>query len=400
MAIVGQYESFHIQKWMRLPPEAQQRVDSSVPLRFVSRGVQANGRISTKPPTKALTLQHWETTATYLQSLDGVLKELGPIAAKVAANNGKNTIVVMVCNYGQAELLLNFVCNVHAKGLQDTLKNILLFATDEETKELAEGMGLATFYDETNFGRMPKSAARAYADKTFAQIMLAKVYCVQMISMLGYDLLFQDVDVVYYKDPLPWFHDTSNPSYHFDAYFQDDGNHALYYAPFSANTGFYYIRNNERTQYFFNALLMSGDLILSTKSHQIALIALLSEHSSMYGLKVKIWERNGVEFPGGYSFHRKNDFMKKLVQKQVTPFIFHMSWTLNKGNKLKFFEQMGEWYLNPTCQGKEPKDVSGGARVSTCCATEPFVTCHYRDKPSKIPCKDSPPIDKHGRSFW
>eukprot|EP00529_Nitzschia_sp_RCC80_P028723 CAMPEP_0113523672 /NCGR_PEP_ID=MMETSP0014_2-20120614/45824_1 /TAXON_ID=2857 /ORGANISM="Nitzschia sp." /LENGTH=328 /DNA_ID=CAMNT_0000421765 /DNA_START=11 /DNA_END=995 /DNA_ORIENTATION=+ /assembly_acc=CAM_ASM_000159 len=280
--------------------------------------------------------------SNFLESLDSVLKDLDKDASKVAANS-------------QVDLLLNFVCNMHAKGLQASLKNILLFATDEETKELAEGMGLTAWYDETNFGRMPKKAAYAYADKTFAQIMQAKVYCVQMISMLGYDLLFQDVDVVWYKDPLPWFHDTNNPSYNFDAYFQDDGNHALYYAPYSANTGFYFIRNNERTQYFFNSLLMSGDLILSTKSHQIALIALLSEHVSMYGLKVKIWERNLEEFPGGYSFHRKKDFMKKLVQGQVKPYIFHMSWTFNKSNKIKFLQQMGEIYLNEQCQQTDPK---------------------------------------------
>jgi hypothetical protein len=30
----------------------------------------------------------------------------------------------------------------------------------------------------------------------------------------------------------------------------------------------------------------------------------------------------------------------------------------------------------------------------------PTVVCHYRDKPSKIPCPDSPTIDKNGRDFW
>jgi hypothetical protein len=28
------------------------------------------------------------------------------------------------------------------------------------------------------------------------------------------------------------------------------------------------------------------------------------------------------------------------------------------------------------------------------------VICHYRDKPSKIPCNDSPAIDKGKPSFW
>jgi hypothetical protein len=248
---------------------------------------------------------------------------------------------------------------------------------------------------------MPVKAARAYADKTFMDMMAAKVYCVQMVSMLGYDILFQDVDVVWYKNPLPWFHDPTNPHYHFDMYFQDDGNHALYYAPYAANTGFYYVRNNVRTKYFFNSLLMAGDLILSTKSHQIALIALLNEHTSLYGLQVKVWERNLEEFPGGYSFHQKREFMKQIVTgTATTPYIFHMSWTFNKGNKFKFFQQMGEWYLKDTCNGHPVSEIHGGVTVDNCCLMEPDVQCHYRDKPSKIPCKEYDPIDKNARSFW
>jgi Nucleotide-diphospho-sugar transferase len=271
--------------------------------------------------------------------------------------------------------------------------------TDQETKDLAEGMGLTTFYNTDIFGDMPTKAARSYGDFYFMKMMAAKVYCVQLISMLGHDVLFSDVDVVWYKNPLTWFHDPSNPTA--DVYFQDDGNHALFYAPYSANTGFYYVRNNVRTRYFFNSLLMAGDLIISTRSHQNALIALLNEHASMYGLKVKIWERNLEEFPGGFSFHRKRDFMKDVVQGKVSPIIFHMSWTKNKDNKIKFFEQMGEFYLLDHCQGVEnSKIVGGGATVENCCAVEPVFKCHYRDKPSKYPCKESPPIDKNGKSFW
>ena len=51
--------------------------------------------------------------------------------------------------------------------------------------------------------------------------MFAKVLCVQLVNELGYDLLFQDADVVWYKDPLEYFHDKSLSE--FDLYFQDDG---------------------------------------------------------------------------------------------------------------------------------------------------------------------------------
>ena len=412
IAIMGQYEAFHIQKYMRLPEEGSKdgangkKLDSNLPLRIVNRGAQATGRKSTEPPTREQTLQHWSVLTTYLQTFQDVVAKLEPIAQKVAYN--KKAIIVMVCNFGQSQLLMNFVCNCRTKQL--STEHVLVFATDIETKELAESLGLTAFYDETNFGRMPKKAAKRYADKNFMAMMSAKVYCVQMISMLGYDVLFQDVDVVWYQDPLPYFHQSPNlPISKFDIYFQDDGNHALYYAPYSANTGFYYVRHNDRTQYFFNSLLMAGDLILSTHSHQIALIALLNEHASMYNLKVKIFERNTEEFPGGFTFHRKKSFMMDLFHNKVKPYIFHMSWTNNKDNKQKFFQQIGEWYVENQCIDKTVKQIAdsgitatnGGDNIAEgCCSIEPLISCHYMDKPSKIPCKDSPAIDKNGRSWW
>jgi Nucleotide-diphospho-sugar transferase len=102
-----------------------------------------------------------------------------------------------------------------------------------------------------------------------------------MTMMLDYDVLFQDVDVVWYKNPLEFFQDNSTSMYDFDIYFQDDGSRGLFYAPYSANTGVYYIRSNDKTRYFFNSLLLSGDLVVSTHSHQIALVSLLTEHASL-----------------------------------------------------------------------------------------------------------------------
>ena len=91
-----------------------------------------------------------------------------------------------------------------------------------------------------NYGHIPKKAAGRYADRTFTAVMMAKVYCVQMTMMLGYDVLFQDVDVIWYRDPTRFFHDKSSKMYDFDVYFQDDGSRGMFYAPYSANTGFYY----------------------------------------------------------------------------------------------------------------------------------------------------------------
>lgn len=111
---------------------------------------------------------------------------------------------------------------------------------------------------------------------------------------------------------------------------------------------------------------------------------------------------------GGYQFNQKTGkYMRALFRGELHPYIFHMSWTLNKDNKLLYFRQIGEWYLDDKCIQKNAEDiflVSNGSppgdMSSLCCHVEPLVSCHYRDKPSIIPCHDSPPIDKGKPSWW
>lgn len=139
-------------------------------------------------------------------------------------------------------------------------------------------------------------------------------------------------------------------------------------------------------------LLRSGDYIHRVSSHQAALTALVNENVSAKGLRVKVWKKGETTpFPGGFEYHRKKELMRKMVKGKadVEPYIFHMSWTKNKDNKKLYFEQLGEWFMKDKC-------LSGW----DCCLPEANVTCHYRDKASKIPCKKSPNIDKGRPSFW
>jgi hypothetical protein len=237
-------------------------------------------------------------------------------------------------------------------------------------------------------------------------MMLAKVYCVHMINALGYDLLFQDVDIVWYRNPVEYFTNDSNPYRDFDMYFQQDGSPSRRYAPYSPNTGFYFVRNNLKTQYFFHSLLMQGNLITGSGSHQSALNIVLQEHASWRGLRVKVLNVETEMFPGGFHFHRRKDFMKDMIAGKVKPYIFHMSWTTNKENKRMFFEQLGDWHVDDQCIGSTTSKIlsdgrnNGSDLPSACCLAKPQVKCHYRDKPSRIPCKDRPSIDKDKPSWW
>ena len=146
-AIISDYENFHMQRWMRQPVELRRSRSSTLnrklPLRHVGRGVQANALDSFPAPRPFFQKDNMNTLRTYFSSLDDVQAELTPIAKKVAKDN---VIIVLVCNKGQSDLLMNFACSAKVQGL-DTA-NVLVFATDEHTHEVATGMGFTSFYDK------------------------------------------------------------------------------------------------------------------------------------------------------------------------------------------------------------------------------------------------------------
>jgi hypothetical protein len=334
---------------------------------------------------------------------NATLKRLRPLA-KAAAGDGK-AVVVMTVNWGQAGLFFNFVCAARSRGLD--LSNILMFATDQATVELAASLGVKVFDVQDAFGEMPEEAATAYGDSKFMRMMLAKIYCVHLVILLGYDVLFQDVDLVWRRNPLEFFYSSKADDY--DMFFQDDGARSTRYAPFSPNSGFYFVKNNPRTVFFFNTFVRMGDLIIQTRSHQEVMTAIMSEQASWKGLRVKVFGRDtkeGMLFPGGFHFHRNSEFMKRMIEGSEDPYIFHMSWTLSKDDKVLFFQQLGEWYVKPECEGKKVDEFKPGNKATDvaamCCSSEPLVECHFRDKPSKINCEDSEPHvkEKPKPSFW
>eukprot|EP00975_Prorocentrum_lima_P039688 8340512-Prorocentrum_lima.AAC.1 len=61
-------------------------------------------------------------------------------------------------------------------------------------------MGGHPFYHEA-LGSYPTEAAGAFGDATFAKMMFLKVLAAYLPLKLGYDVLFQDADHVWMKEP-------------------------------------------------------------------------------------------------------------------------------------------------------------------------------------------------------
>ena len=187
--MMSDFESYHINRWMRVPnydtvlKKKDRVLNHQLPLRHVGRiTVATKGIDDLDAPVlwdnfdkreKGFLFQHFDIVRTYLENVDSVLNDLKKLIQQRNVVKEDNTVIVMTVNQGQSELLSNFICSAKRRGF-DT-GSILVFPTDAESKMLAEGLGVATYYDEKNFGRLPSGEAKVYGDPIFCQMMFAKV---------------------------------------------------------------------------------------------------------------------------------------------------------------------------------------------------------------------------------
>jgi hypothetical protein len=297
---------YHIHKWLQDPADGtfhqvsryRTTLDTSDAQRARKEAVMA------EPPKPAAANAANKVLQHYLSHYDEYAAALRPVLAGAARDNA---VVAVVCNAGQADLLRNFVCAARLRGALPS--NLVVFAMDAATREVAAaGLGLATFYHPLLFSAIEPQApgppgaggaAAEYGSPEYARVMLAKLFVPHLVTDAGYDLLFHDVDMVPYRDYYAHLVDAVAPKYPgFELYMSYDFTTDDMYAPWGANSGLWYARNTDRTRYFFSLLLRRAALVLKTRSHQAAMSVVMSDVANHYGLRVKVLDRHGRDFPG------------------------------------------------------------------------------------------------------
>lgn len=218
------------------------------------------------------------------------------------------------------------------------MSNVLVVASDEQSRAAATAVGLAAVHSAA-FGDMPERAARAYGDSIFSSMMWMKTICVWLVVRLGYDVLFQDADIVWFRDPWPYLE--QHHAQH-DTVWMDDAARSERFGPYYTNSGFYLIRNNARGLQFTQELLFHTDEIIAAKSHQAVVSSLLSDAHSRFGLSVAMLESD--MFTSGAYFHYRMNWMRDALLNNRLPYVFHMCWTSNKEEKMRFLKTVRWWF--------------------------------------------------------
>ena len=266
-------------------------------------------------------------------------------------------LIVMVVNEGELDLFLNFMCSISLHNI-DLIANIVVFCGSEAIVSLVDKTGAIGLYHKA-FAAVSKSASNNYLDFTFVDMMWYKCFSIFLILREGFNVLFQDVDVIWLRNPFQYFDNIFykddilqknfskiNKKNHIEAILSDDAQRSLRYTPFFANSGFYYLRNSLRTIYFSWSIMTSFPMIQRLGSHQNMYTQRLLELSNIFGLRTYLLPLE--DFPNGYLYHHGRTYMKKLKDKKVHPYFYHMCWTAGKTDKLKYMKMSGMWYLNDT----------------------------------------------------
>lgn len=110
---------------------------------------------------------------------------------------GKRRVaIVMVANEGVMDLLLNFMCS--AESAKVDIASVVVFVGDIKYVALIENMGAKAVYHPA-LGSMPAHAAKGYLDDTFSRMMWFKTTSVFLALSSGFEVMFQDVDLVWLK---------------------------------------------------------------------------------------------------------------------------------------------------------------------------------------------------------
>jgi hypothetical protein len=284
-------------------------------------------------------------------SVIGIEKQL---TNKLKLNNIKSgdDVTLMVVNEGEIDLWLNFACSCKENGL--IMTNVFVFVASPEIIPLIESTGAMALY-HIGYASVSKKASNDYLDRVFVDMMWYKAFSVHLLTARGINILFQDVDLVWFRNPFEYFKEyiatakkrSIMTGSHPEGFYSDDGQRSLRYSPFFANSGFYYLLGGPKAAYLAWSIMISFDAVQVLGSHQNVFTAKMVEGLSLGYQHAVILPL--YKFPTGIVYHHDRKYMRRLKHKEENPYGFHMCWTQGKPDKLINLRKASMWYLTETC---------------------------------------------------
>mmetsp|Transcript_22359 Transcript_22359/g.67215 ORF Transcript_22359/g.67215 Transcript_22359/m.67215 type:complete len:669 (+) Transcript_22359:144-2150(+) len=285
---------------------------------------------------------------TYLRVLLGTEHR----AARLAKQANPEPLVVMCLNEGHLGLLLNWACSLRAAAIK--MPKHVIFCTSASTRDFLKELGFLAYY-HNKIGKYPKQASAKYSDPTFGQMMIMKQVAVSLSLESGYDVLFQDIDITWLKDPRP---ELLEQAEYYEAQFQDDGARNRLYQPWYANTGFFYLRGTYIGRDLWDRVTMQ--MPSWPQSNQVVLNWVMEGYESRGNpvnnapLAIRVLPQdeyaagNGVDLPGAKNPGQSTTHFD-VRPLSPTAKVVHFCWTHNITFKIQKMRAYRSLYVSEEC---------------------------------------------------
>lgn len=254
---------------------------------------------------------------------------LGEELAKHADSN--KTIMLSIADFGYLEFAMNFY---YSSLLKFHIKNYIIVSVDNETYEYLKKKNINTFmyYNLTTSSSPSKSD---YGSKDFKRKTHMKTRIILDALLLGYNVLIVDVDIVFFKNPLPYLDCESC-----DLQIQDN-----LFATHEGNSGFYLVRPTVPGillhQRAWDTAMVSPDALPNQKVLFKIYMGMLNES------QISVKTLSVEQFPNGKVFWDETGRMFAGDGPSIDgAVIVHNNWILGKEAKIYRFKENLMWHYN------------------------------------------------------
>lgn len=263
-----------------------------------------------------------------MQSLGDVYDRLGrPI----------DLIVMLYCkNY--FPLFQNWLASCESNNISVRGK-IIAFTLDDESTRKTQELGVASYFLKPD-SYVKAGGSAQFGDREFARTMFYKNAIVRDVLELGANVLFQDMDMLWLRNPFEYF---SEKCHEQDIYFMFDGENP-FHRPLYVNSGFVYVICNDACKALFDTAVGNTATIFQCGSHQKPLNQILACFAIHNVWAIKVLPQ--TVFLNGHLFNLENGVNDVAANWKSDGYVVHYSWTADRKEKQKKMEKFGFNYLS------------------------------------------------------
>ncbi|CAI5490877.1 unnamed protein product [Closterium sp. Naga37s-1] len=276
------------------------------------------------------------------------LDELLPLAV-----DHRNIVILVAATGSYASMLMSFVCNLRRL----LLPLPLIAAFDDDMFRFASLHGLPVFRADT--GPAGRDPSCTYGTKCFQRITKVKSRAVLQVLKRGIHVLWSDVDIVWFRDPLPELLEFGSgvlPVQSDAGYDKEPPNGQGITSPHGfINSGFYFARAEPMVIQAFEAIVAHAATTKTSEQPSFYHVLCGPKGENTEGEDECVWPGNGLRIhfmdrwlhPNGLShrvWFRKWPALECRKHKCAT---LHNNWVRGKENKLARLRKGGLWFYDP-----------------------------------------------------